>query len=156
MRKFPVLASSFWHPIYRNRFRAALLVTIGATGFSMLEPPLRVAVDQKCDQINKALGNILPWGVTQRGFEPDVDYLAAWHGVAMAHLELTTGVDGLTWSEFLSAWSMRDPGHAYGAFRRSPPATDDAIAYLATTGFEMAPRIQQSHAWLAAARQHYP
>ena len=125
MHKLPARANSPWHPIYSRRFRAALAVAIGETSFSMLTPALQRVVDQECDKINKARGNILPWGVAQRGFEPNLDHIATWHGVSMARLQLPTGVDGLDWRDFLGTWAVRNPDHAYLGFRRFHPATEE-------------------------------
>ncbi len=152
----PSRAESFWHPFYGRRFRAALLVGVGETGFDSLPPSSQRAVDDKCNELNKANHNILPWGIAQRGFAPNDDGIAAWHGVAMAHLDMPTGVEGLRWRDFVSAWAMRNPDVMCFRFRRFDRATDDAFAFLAAAGLDMSPRMRQSHAWLEAGRRQYP
>jgi hypothetical protein len=67
----PARARDFWHPVYRRRFRSALLVLLGRHAFERLSDGDKARVESMADQINKEARNILPYMVRQRGGDPD-------------------------------------------------------------------------------------
>ncbi len=163
MQGLPPRATSAWHPFYGRRFRSALIVLVGGNSFARLDLPLQLQVDRKCKEIHDAMSPrpSYPWGIPQRwpptaASWPNDDFLAAWHGIAMAHLRLPTGVDGLGWDAFVGASEMRNPLKVCFSFVRFDPATDDAIAFLADAGFSMDERSTQAHEWMAAIRALHP
>ena len=163
MRNLPPRATSAWHPFYARRFRSALLVLVGGNAFARLEFQVQRQVDRKCKEIHDAMNPRppYPWGIRQRlpsgpSAWPNDDFFAVWHGIAMAHLRLPTGVDGLHWEAFVSGSAMRNPFQAFFSFVRFDPATDDAVAFLADAGFSMDERSTQAHEWMRAIRGHYP
>ena len=152
----PPRARDFWHPIYRRRFRSAVMVLLGRHLFEQLPDGDKARVESMADQINKEARNILPYMVRQRGADPDAteDWRAVWRGRAMAALGMSTGIDGLTWDEL--SVGRRNPVFDLLPFQRFHPVTDDAVAFLHERGVELDAHARQSQAWLDAMRRRYP
>ena len=152
----PARARDFWHPVYRRRFRSALLVLLGRHAFEQLSDGDKARVESMADQINKEARNILPYMVRQRGADPDAteDWRPVWRARAMAALGMSTGIDGLTWDEL--SVGKRNPVFDLLPFQRFHPVTDDAVAFLREHGVELDAHARQSKSWLDAMRRRYP
>ena len=145
---------SFWHPIRRRRFDSALIVLLALHWFPRLGELGQEQVENELVNVFKKKSPT-PYLAWREIVGPTSDHVAMVRGVAMARLNMPTGVEGLEWNEFVRPRWLRAPVLASLSFRSFDVATDQAIDFLRAKGLALEER-GHGYRWMAEMRARYP
>jgi len=145
----------FWHPIRRRRFDGALVVLLARYWFQRFDAITQERVDNELTDLFWAQ-NLDPYGIWLQMVGRESDSVAILRGIAMARLNMPTGVEGLEWNEFVRPAWLRGPMSALYAFRKFDAANDDAADFLRAHGLSLDETAVQGLRWMTDMHARYP
>jgi hypothetical protein len=132
---------------YHRRYKAALIVLLGAHMFPRLDPARRAQVEAEMSaNFNRSDTPAAGWRRSAQW-----DTIAAFRAAAMEQVGIEPPIPGLSWSQLFAPWAhwrkwpqwpvMRNfdsrPAYAVLDFRPMDGATEDAKAVLRSSGIEI-------------------
>jgi hypothetical protein len=150
-----VRPDSFWHPIRRRRFDSALVVLLALHQFPRLS---KLQQDQAENELVKVFSKTqeYPYLAWREIVGPSSNEVAIIRGVAMARLNMPTGVDGLDWGDFVRPSWLKFPLQASYSFRSFDASTDQAIDFLRSKGLDLKEAAGRGLRWISEMHARYP
>jgi hypothetical protein len=139
----------------QRRYDSALIVLLALNLFERLSPVDQQNVEHVLIEVFRKRAPD-PYTAWRDIVGPSSDLVAILRGIAMAKLELPTGIDGLDWRSFVPSPWLRNPLRALHAFRRFDPATDEAADFLRSKGLALAEPSDHGARWMDEMRTRYP
>ena len=146
---------SFWHPIRRRRFDSALVVLLALHLFPRLGKLQQEQVENELVKVFSKTQEY-PYLAWREIVGPSSNYVAIIRGVAMARLNMPTGVDGLDWDDFVRPSWLKFPLQASYSFRSFDASTDQAIDFLRSRGLDLEEAAGRGLRWIGEMHARYP
>jgi hypothetical protein len=121
-----------WLPAtHKRRYHAALAVLLGIYVYDALSKLQRVEVEGEIVELLKPFG-VYPWWSSRKDISPQI--LAPDRALAMARLNLPTGLVGLEWNDVVHPWHVSNPAQLRQDLRLYTVEVDEAVATLEAHG----------------------
>jgi len=145
------LPDGFWQPIRRRRFTSALVAILSLQLFPRLDPNTQQKVENELSKIFTCTSE-MPYVAWRDMAGQSSATVAILRGIAMARLNLPTGIDDLPWEAFVSRSWLRYPMQAAMSFRRFSKITDEAADLLRSKGLTLDQPTDYGHRWRMSMR----
>jgi hypothetical protein len=139
---------SFWQPIRRRRFDSALVMLLALHLFPRLGKLQQEQVENELVKVFSKTQEY-PYLAWREIVGPSSNYVALIRGVAMARLNMPTGVDDLDWNDFVRPSWLKFPLQASYSFRSFDACTDQAIDFLRSRGLGLEESAGRGLRWIS-------
>ena len=155
MNECSALPDGFWHPIRRRRFASALVAILSMQLFPRLDPGMQQNVEHELVKLFARTSD-MPYLIWRDAAGQSSASVALLRGIAMAQLDLPTGIDDLAWDAFVPRAWLRSPMLSANSFRRFDKMTDEAADFLRSKGLNLDEPTDYGHRGWMAMRARYP